>query len=55
MSREDFSRFRRAVARLNSAQDRVDIAIAASLFTRSMVRPGSGDEVRLKLGSHPES
>jgi hypothetical protein len=59
MESKEATRYRRAVARVNYlAQDRPDLAVAASLLSRSMARPMVGDEVRLKrtlryLKSHP--
>jgi hypothetical protein len=59
MPSEEATKYRRGVARLNYlAQDRVDVAFAASVLARSMATPKVGDEVPLKrvlryLRSHP--
>jgi hypothetical protein len=59
METSEGTRYRRAVARVNYlAQDRPDLAVAASVLSRSMAKPMVGDEVRLKrvlryLKSHP--
>jgi hypothetical protein len=59
MEGPDATKYRRGVARVNYlAQDRPDLAVAASLLSRSMAKPMVGDEVRLKrvlryLKSHP--
>jgi hypothetical protein len=59
MESTEATRYRRGVARVNYlAQDHPDLAVAASLLSRSMAKPMVGDEVRLKrtlryLKSHP--
>jgi hypothetical protein len=59
MEGKEATKYRRGVARVNYlAQDRPDLAVAASLLSRSMAKPMVGDEVRLKrtvryLKSHP--
>ena len=49
MPKDDATKFRRAVARLNYlALDRPDLCVAAGKLRRCMARPREGDEKRLK-------